>query len=366
MVGGAVDDNTVCGVGVTIEQTIELDGVSMRAEGPRFDLVDKDGNYMGEVHPQRTPQIDNSGQGSIKRRLSSFTLNPSEQSAINRLTERVNPYWVFGDGTQYQLGVMLWADASESVRDYGSWVPSTLVDQGLILDQNIPNTIGFVADTLITDALTAVAIAAGFNTASIDASSATLGGPLGWAAGKTKWGQILTKLCGLAGFYDWYFTNNGTLRMRTMDDLTVVTPTLTYKTNQRVIANSIVKANDLLKAPNRYVAIDTAAKENATVGIYDLPDSAPHSIARRGFPLVRQLDAPGVASVQAAVDFAQAFAQTDPKAYETVVFDAAPDPRHETFDPVTFYDNLYVELSWSLKCAPGGPQHHSMKRIYLV
>lgn len=343
-----------------------LDDRAMRCEGARYDLYDPDGNLLGQLHPQRSPSLSNAGSGTVKRTLTNFTLGPDEAADVDVFTARVRPVWII-DGTEYPLGTFLWNEASESVRGYGSWMPSTLFDQGLVLAQRIDRTVGFGAGALASDAIRSVCEMAGFFDAAIDASSATIGSPVAWQAGKDSWGKVLSDLCATAGLHDWYFTSAGVLTFRTITDLSGAVPTLVYGAGGRVVEGSISRKNDLLAAPNRFVAVDTSATNAPIVGVYDLPpEEAPHAVARRRFAIPDVFEVPGLGTVEAAEEAARNRAMTTPKAYETVTFASAIDPRHETFDAVSFYGVTYLEASWSMALTHGGAMTHELRRVYLT
>lgn len=344
---------------------LELVGIGQRTEGMRFELRSPAGAYLGAVTPQTVVTIENQTEGVLKRTISNFVLPPDVAADVNLVSDRVWPYWVLSDGTQYQLGVMLFAAAAQQRRSYGLFATTKLLDQGLVLGQPTPYTIGFGEGTYVTDAIGTVFEMAGIYGASIDASAVTISAPIGWPAGaQTTFAKILSELCGIAGLSDWYFSNTGVAKVVALPDIDAAVPTLLYNEGGRIIAGSMVEENDLLSAPNRYIAIDTAAKDVPVIGVFNLPDAAPNSITKRGFAMTKVIEAPGVGTVDAAELYAANYAQTDPRTHEVVSFASSPDPRHDTFDVIQYLGVTYQELSWSLAGAPGGPHHHKAKRVY--
>lgn len=346
-------------------EMLDLDGIGQRTEGMRFELRDAAGVYLGAVTPQTVVTIDNNTEGVLKRTISNFVLPPNVASDVDLVGDRVWPYWVLSDGTEYQLGIMLFAAAAQQRRSYGLYTTTKLLDQGLILGQPTPFSIGFAEGTSITDAISSVFEMAGFYSPSIDASSVVISAPIGWPAGaQSTFAKILSELCGIAGLSDWYFSNTGVPKTVALPDLATAVATLRYESGGRIIAGSPIEENDLLSAPNRYVAIDTAATDVPVLGAFDLPDTAPNSIANRGFVMTKIIEAPGVGSNDAAALYAENYAQTDPRTHQVVSFSSSPDPRHDTFDVIQYLGANYQELSWSLTGAPGGPHHHKVKRVY--
>lgn len=340
--------------------------VRARREKVRFDLTDPAGRKIGEVHPQRQCTITNESTAQIKRKLTGFMLTPSDTAAVNPLTDRVRPYWVLDDGSEYPLGLFLFAEASTAVLSYGDRLTGTLVDQGLILAQEIDRTVGFDAGTSATTAISTTLELAGFYGASVAASTFELGSPVAWPAGQagTTWAKILDDLCRKAGAYPAYFDATGTVRVRTIDNVNAVAPVLDYR--GRIRAGSIVTSNDMLIAPNRYLAVDTSATTGSISATYDIPDSAPHSANRRGFRITKVVEAPGVGDVAQAAAAAQAAYTAAPVSYATASWSTTPDPRADTFDVVRLWDGEnWLSTSWTLPCIAGAAMSHRANRVYL-
>lgn len=367
-IGDSVEPPIV--VPVSDTDLLELN-VSQRREAFRFDLLDAAGNVVGEVHPRFPVKIANSTTQAIKRRMTGFQLAPDEYREINTLVHRVRPVMVLQNGSEYPLGVFLFADETTAQFSYGSTLDGTLVDRSLILAQPIMQTISFAQDTLVVDAIREVYELAGVHDAVIDSSSAVLGSPVAWPVGKsTTYVKVLDELAALAGFYNPYFDNAGVPRCRVAVDLSVSTPTLVYDDggvdSGRIIAGSIVRSNDLLQAPNRFIVTDTSATVNGVVAVYDLPPSAPHAVAHRGWAIPEHIDAPGIGNTDQALELAKLRAQTATKTFESVNFQSPTDPRHDTYDVVSFLGNVYMEIGWALTCSPGGPMEHELNRQYVA
>lgn len=341
--------------------------VPQRREGYRFYLLDSGNNRIGRVYPQLGVRIENNTTQLPMRRMSGFKLSADDHDAVDLIGNRIAPVMVLENGSEYPLGVFMFADATDSEFSYGIETEATLVDQGLILGQTLRYPLGFDAGALVTDCMRQVAEAAGISSAYIDASSATLGSPLSWlAGGSDTYYSVMASLAAIAGFYAPYFDNDGRLIGRVAIDPTTSSPTITpYEAGTRIIAGTILRSNNLLSAPNVYMVVDTSSREAPIRAEYVLPDSAPHSIARRNFAITKVTPAPGVGNNDQAYELARQLAQTEVKAYETVNFQGATDPRHDTFDIVQFLGDTYIETGWSLTCLPGGPHEHELKRVYL-
>ncbi len=343
---------------------LDLD-VTSRAEKVRFDVVDAAGRAIGELHPQRPCSIANDATGQIKRKLTGFVVTADEYSDVNPLADRVKPVWVLDDGTEWPLGTFLFAEASTATWSYGDVLTATLVDQGLILAQEIDQTVGFAAGTSAAQAIADVFSLAGFHTVAVSAGSFTLGSPVAWPAGKsgTTYAKIIDDLCSKAGCHPAWFDNQGTPTVRQIVD--VETATAGYDFRTRTTAGSITTSNDLLIAPNRYLAIDTSATTGDVSAVFDVPDTAPHSYANRGFRITQVVEAPGVGDVNQAYAAAQAAYTNSPVAYAQATWSSPADPRLDTFDVVRLWDDQnWLSVGWSLTLAPGGPMQHKATRVW--
>lgn len=342
--------------------------VPSRTEGFRWDLLDTGGGVIGALHPQKMVTIANTSSGSIKRKASGFVLPPDEAGDVDPITHRVQPVYVLrvgGSVMEWPLGVLLFGDASTVTHTYGSPLDGSLSDLGLVLSSPITQTIAYPVGASVGTALREVAELAGFPDALIDSTVAVIQSPVGWVGSNSNtWGKVLTDLCAKAGFYDWYFTSTGLLRMRAPDVLSGIVPELRYGAGGRIARGSIVTGNDLLSAPNLWKVIDTAATTGEVVGTYELPASTPHSFAARGYFVTEWIESPGIGT-QAQADAAALAAAQSSQSYETISWASPIDPRHETFDPVDVLDFTYVEESWQMRMEPGGASmRHTARRVF--
>jgi hypothetical protein len=348
----------------TTAQLLDLDGVSVRAEKVRFDICDTSLQKIGELHPEAAAQIDNSATQQIKRRLSSLRIASDEYADVNPLADRIRPYWVLENGDELPLGVFLFADASTHRYSYGLTLEATCVDQGLILSQQLAGSLGFASGASASDAISQTFEAAGIFNAEVDVSQYTFGSPTAYPTSDT-YAKVLDDLCLKAGYHSPYFDNDGNAVVRTATDLSTATATLNYLDGGRIVAGSIVEANDLLGAPNRFLVVDTAATTGVVSYALTIPADAPHSYQTRGWYLTHTIEAPGVGNVEQAQQVAEAFYRQNPQAYETAIWSSPGDPRHDTFDVVNYRGVNYLEVAWSLRLAPGGPMTHKATRVYV-
>ena len=356
-----------------------------RSESFRWRIYDKDDTLLGDlmVAKQDTPVITNDTTRSIRRSVTNVTVlsrpvgdtdaSHLYASEINPLTMRVKPVMVFGDGTEYPLGVFIWGDASTQRWSSGDHRKGTLTDKCAQLDQPLSRSVGFSAGTSLDDAIKALlpggvgdigAIGDGADVGSqaVNLSGALLGVAIGFAAGRDTSLTALDTCCKNAGFLPPYYNNNGTLVLRNTPNVATAPVDFAYGQGLGgVVPGSVLASSDLMTAPNRYIIVGSNPKQEL-VGIFDVPDSAPNSFANRGFYIVKSDTLQGV-STQAQVDQAAATAYaTDISSYTWLSFDAARiNPLHDTWNIVSFDGIPFREVSWTMQCKTGGHMTHSLR-----
>jgi len=354
--------------------------VGRRVEAIRFDVLDRDRNPLGTLAVDRdtSPRITNDVSRSLRRQVEGLHVLPRPvgdqdptrfyADELDTLTMRVKPWWIVsGLTTPFPLGVFVLADDNAEVYSWGEPRSMSGVDYCHTLAQPLSQNVGYPAGWLITDALRTEADRWGIGGSErvIDSSATRISEPVAWAAGRDTGLKVMESLCALAGFFPPYFDNNGLLRCVHATDLATAQPAYTYGYGVgAVLAGSILRSSDILDAPNRYVAIDTSAQKGPVVGIYDVPASAPHSYAHRGFFVVRTVELQGLESQEAATAAAAAAAASDSATYSWLAFDTPPDPRHDTFDVLSFDGVNYRQQGWSLECKAGGTHSHDCRGTY--
>ena len=352
----------------TDAQVLDPNQWPFRVEGYTFNVLDATNKAIGTCTPAEGVVLTNDTTQTPMRRLSSFVLTPSDAAAIDPLSNRIQPVMRLPNGSLFPLGIFLYATASNHRRPWGVQREGDLGDLGVLLTQTLPGSLSFDSGTSITANLATVADMAGLSDTWIDASSATVGTPMSYVGSQsnTTFATVMAGLCTRAGFLAPYLLTSGQLRCRVAPNLATVKPTITYAEGSNLQTDSMVESNDLLTAPNRWKVIDSAATNSEIVGIYVLPASYPNSKDRRGFYITKPVQAAGLANTVAANAAAQAAAFAEPLAYETVSFNSPNDPRHDTFDVISYRGATYVELGWSMPLVEGGPMTHTVKRIYPV
>lgn len=351
----------------TADELLDLDGVSQRASEIRFDILDSRLAPIGTVKPDLDPvaRVTNNSNAAIKRTLQGMRLNAAEQADVNPLTDRIRPVWVLENGSQYPLGVFLFASMDRARSEWGLDADVSAVDQCLILDQPLERGVGYPGGTPIRDAIVTQFQAVGIHSYNVDPSiTSRIGAPIHWPAGNTSRMKVLNDLAAMAGAYSAYFDNDGVGVVRRVPDLSTVVPTLVYEAGGRILHGSPVESDDLLEAPNRYIVVDSGDPNAAIVGYYDVPAAAPNSFANRGFVIARVISEQGIESNAEAITRGRAAAAQDAGTFEWVQFSSPPDPRHDTFDAVGYLGGVYREQQWTLPLLEGSEMTHDLRRVY--
>jgi hypothetical protein len=116
-----------------------------------------------------------------------------------------------------------------------------------------------------------------------------------------------------------------------------------------------------LAAANAFAVYDSGT-DRLRSGRYDIPASAPHSFANRGFRIGRSESVQGLENQDLATRAARNLARRS-DVFEYVTFNSTADPRHETYDVVDAFGDRWLEVSWSLELRSGGAMSHNLKRV---
>lgn len=349
---------------LTDDQLLDLE-VMQRTGTFRFDVLDQNLNDAGEldVSAASTPTIDNDTDRDIKRTLSGLVLSAATANAINPQRDRVRVSYVLSSGVRRSMGVFVFTDNSRQRNSWGSVPAPQMSDLGVALKQPAAETFSVAPGTFYVDAIAAALLVVGVEAVIEPSDSRTSGTTAqGWPAG-TDWLEILNALASSAGFASPYFDNAGVLRFRSLPDVAVTDLSYTLGPTSRVIDGSIVESDSSLDAPNRYLAIDTTNTDAPVVGIFDVPDSAPHSAVNIGYVRTQRIDAQGAGTPEQCEAIAVARYRAD-RQYEWITFASPPDPRHDTYQTVRFDGVVFRETGWKLPCSEGAAMEHELRRTY--
>lgn len=344
----------------TPSTVLDIDtGIGQRVATWRFDILDAvSGENLGTVTPIRPgATITHDTTRTIKRDLR-VTFGAADTAAINPLTDRILPVMLIA-GAEWPLGRFMFTDETDSQSTGGLLGDMALVDEMFIVDQQ--TSAAFSSDQSATAAV--IDFLTGLPLVDVQVEASPYPAVGSWAPGTTG-GQILEALATQGDYMTPWMDNHGVFRMvRTIDPDTAV-PTLDFDRGHRVIAGTITGTSDLLRAPNRFVVTSNSgdAQAGPIVGTYDVPPSAPYSIAQRGFTI------PEVINLQVA-DSTQAAAAARNLGIRQAVFRRAnlstpPDPRHDSYDVIRWQGVNWLELGWSMTLQEGAPMTHVLRRSF--
>lgn len=336
------------------------DSIGIRTATFRFRLFNAvSGENLGDLTPYiQGATLSHDTRRSVKREMS-FNLGVVDAEAINPLTDRVEVSMLLG-GESYPLGRYMFTDDLETVSTGGDQASVQLVDEMFIVDQPLEASFGNVADITVMELVLQLLEGLPLE---IDLEPSPFNGSLAAFAGSRR-GGVLATLAQQGGYETPWMDNHGTFRMIRTVDAAVAVPAFDYDTRHQIYRDTISRSTDILNAPNRFTVISNSSDAIAApiVGTYEVPPSAPHSIASRGFVL------PSVSDLQAdSIQQADAMARTIGlrfTATETVTFSTPPDPRHDSYDVVVFEGSQWLEIAWSMSLTEGGDMNHTLTKAY--
>jgi hypothetical protein len=335
--------------------------VGQRAATFRFGLFN---GVTGEVLPDLTPirgaSLSHDTTRTIKRQLQ-LSLGSEDTARVNPISDRVQPFMVFPNGQEYPLGTFIFTDSSRQVYTSGKLSDVALNDQMFLVDQGIPKGIGGSAVGAGVNGLIELALAG--LPIQFEMEATPFASTQAWSIGTDR-GSILEALAVSGDFFSPWFGNDSKLHfIRSFDPATRICD-FDWDAGNQVLRAGIVETDNLLTAPNRFVVISNAATESTVpaVGMAEVPSTAPHSAANRGFEILSVTNLQVHDSSQAAaVAFNLLNRQT---VFETVTLSTAPDPRHDSYNVINWQGDKWLELAWSMALVEGGAMNHSLRKAY--
>lgn len=354
---------------------LTLDGIEGQTTDVRWEVVSPGLSYLGsiDIDADQAVTVDNNMNRSVKRQLSGLRIPAHELANVDVFRDRLRPVWqvvepASGAVLEYPLGVFVFASLARRRARYhaltGTEGSADLGDLLIAFDQALDRSVTYPAGTLVETAIADQAGQAGVLVTDIQSTGKALSAPVSWVAGRDTRLKVINDLAALAGFYSPWFDNEGVFVARAVPDLGAAPADFDYDDPPRIYDGTIEETDDALAAPNRYLVIDTGATSGSVSGFYDVPDSAPHSIANRGFAVTRVIEVQGLASPEAARDTARAAAAQDTLGYAWTDVQTIPEPRMDTYNVVQFDRELWRVQSWGLTLRHGGPMRQSWRRVY--
>ncbi len=325
----------------------------------RFDVLDTDGNPVGEITPHQGASISFTAADTIQRTLSGIDLSPDDTATVDLYSHRLRPVWIDSQGER-PLGVFVWV--SRTLHRPGPQLRSgQLHDLAALLDNEMDRAYSLPDGQLIRTALEQLHSEVGIAT-SIAPTSARTSGALAWPMTDHR-AEIIRELCDLAGLA-WHIDGSGVAVMRPIPDPDLDPPDHSYDEGEdsTVLHDSIEESDDLLDRPNVYRVVSTAPTDEAIVGQFALPDRSPGSAASRGFQVFRTIEEPGVESTSEAARIAREHARADAAVVRKVTLETIVNPAHEGHAVVEFEGQPYLEEGWDIDLA-SHRQTHRLRQV---
>lgn len=345
------------------------DYVGQRRATFTFELVDAITGYREEINPIRdsVPTLTHDTARTIMRQLDGVFLSVADTAKFNSISSRLEIQMVL-NGQSYPLGRYMPNSQLRAISTAGTRSFPAFYDESFIVDQEITASFGtenIGTSGVVTLQSTLKRFLAQYPVSySIEPSNFT--GVVSWPMG-TRGGFIVQQLA-IDGdwFAPWMDHSNVYRFIRTINPQTAI-PTFDFDSGNKVFRSRVFESDNLIEAPNRFVVVSNGASSVGSsaatvVGTYDVPASAPHSIANRGFIMQktvnRQLDSLTQAQAVAA-NLGQRYT-----IFETAELNTAPDPRHDSYDVIRWRGENWLEIAWRLPLVEGSQMNHVMRRNY--
>lgn len=339
--------------------------VGQRSATFQFDVVDAVTGYRRTLNPVRDsqPVLRHNTTGTIKRTLTQVGLGVADTAVFNSISSRLELFMIIS-GESFPLGRYVPSDWPRFRSTGGTTSVASFYDEGFIVDQQVTNGFGALTTTselcsaMLDRFLSRYPIT--FEIAPSDFSTLD-----SWNAG-TRGGVIVEQLA-LDGDYlaPWFDHESIMQFIRNFDPADEI-PTFNFDRDKRVLRENIVESDNLIDAPNRFVVIGNGAASvdngSAIVGSADVPSSAPHSIANRGF-IVPEVVTRQIQSSAQAGAIAANLAQRN-MLFEQTELETPPDPRHDSYDVIRWQGENWLEIGWTLTCHEGAPMRHTLRKTY--
>lgn len=348
---------------------IDLDEcIGIRTSTFQFHLQDRaSGLFIGDLTPYMTSaSLGHDTTRLIKRQLT-LGLGVVDTGDINPFTDQVAVDMLIA-GESFPLGEYMFTDSNLAVSTGGNQAAVQLVDKMFIVDQEIERSFDPVGPTRSHAATPFTSVSAALTELfmglpirfRIDPTQFTATGV--WTTGARR-GQIVDAYTTQGDYFSPWFANTGEMRFIRTIDAASVPATFDFDKHRRIIMDTISRRTNALTAANRFIVVsNTNSSDAPVVGTFDIPASAPHSIANRGFviPSVEDIQ---LSSRTDANRIARGISLRD-TAVEIIEFDTPADPRHDSYDVLRVDDLQWLEIGWSMDLTPGGTMHHIAQRAY--
>lgn len=335
------------------------DGVGIRTATFEFPLIDGvTGENKGFITPLLGASLSHDTASTIKRRLN-FGLGVVDTATIDTVSDRVLVNMLI-NGVRWPLGRYMFTNKASQFFSAGRLSNVSLVDEMFLVDQPIEkgiNGLGKLVSTVISETVADLPVVLDNVEESVFTSVES------WGIGTNR-GNVLSSLSVTGDYFSPWFGNDTKLHFIRSFNPADAEPDFDYDIGNQVFRAGIVETDELLTAPNRVIVVSNSANDpkNPVVGIADIAPNAPNSIQNRGFVVPKVFNLQVGDLVQAnfvATGLAQRLT-----VFEQVSLSTAPDPRHDSYNVISWQGEKWLELSWSMNLLEGGAMTHILRKSY--
>lgn len=337
----------------------------------RFEPVDANNDPVGTdllVDRDSPPTLAWDLWSNHPRTLSGMALAGDEAAGLD-INGRLRVWMVALDGTETSLGHMLYTAAPKLNLGLTTWDGQSgifrvcaLADQSVLLTTALVESVSFASNTRISDAITDLVNLLewplGFT---VTATPQRFAEPVTFRAGQSLASAIDT-LCTQTGLLppQWDRNGAGVIALAPPVDSTFAADHV----YDEITEEGWTDTDDLLEAPNTWIATANTPSDAIVTGSYTLPASAPNSVVRTGRVVAVQVEAPGAATVAACEVAARTASLSWPGSTRTVTFSADADYAHDISDTVEWDGLIWREEAWSVVLEAGATMGHTLVRPY--
>lgn len=341
------------------------DYVGQRQATFQFSIFDVRTGYRRTINPLTTsvPTLTHDTSRTISRQIMGLFLGVQDTMFFNSVSSRLEVSMLLA-GVSYPLGRYIPNGQILFKSTGGDQSSVTFYDEGFIVDQEFSDGFGSLISgeplqTTLTRCLSDLPI-------EFTIEPSPFGGTVSWNAG-TRRGYAVNQMAIDGDWLNPWFDHNSIMRfIRSFDPATAI-PTFDLDSGNKVFRDRVINSNDLITAPNQFVVISNGASAmgingGPVYGVYNVPDSAPHSALNRGFVIPKTEDR--------QLDFsAQAQAVATSLGQQQIIFESvelytAPDPRHDSYDVLRWQGENWLETAWSLPLIEGAQMQHTARKAY--
>lgn len=344
--------------------------IGQRQTSYHFYLSTVTGEQLGEVHPsmEASATLSHDSTTTVSRKVQGITLVGDDALIFDPLRHRISITMEIAGVGEFAMGRYMSSDSVSSpyldgtTGRAGRLLPLSLVDEMAIIDQRMSDSY-MAQGQLTSECIRELLYGLPIDDPDIEISPSTCNGA--WSIGSSR-ATALSDMAATGGYFLPWFGNDGKLHMVMSFDPAARPPSIDWDINQLAIRSSATVTDETVSAPNMFIAIsnDTGTTGNSYVGTYQIPSSAPHSIANLGYSI------PAVKDIQVtSAEYARLYARTwgiQETVSERLELDTPPDPRHDGFTVVRFNGMQWLEIGWSLTLKAGGPMRHTLRRAYEI